>query len=552
MSLAHPAGRGTKGVLEILEEAVELLRQAPLSALGAYYFGSIPFCLGLLYFWADMSRSSDAFDLLSQEAFELTFLFIWMKTWQTLYARVLWNHLSKEPGNGWTFGGLSRMVLTQAVFQPWGFLVIPIGTLFLIPTAWVYAFFQNMTVLGEGSEKSLVLLYRKTWRLTGLWPRQNNLIILCVSCFSFFLFINLACAILTGPELLKSVFGIETMFSRSVMSLFNTTFLAILCVLTYLSVDPLIKAVYTLRCFYGDSLSKGEDLKADLKTVNLPVRTLVVMGVLGWGTHLFAQNSISPGDPSINSDQLDRAITETLNNDEYRWHMPREIIVDENHSSENNAVSRFLEGSLRFLIQEIRSAGRGIEKVLEWIAKYFRPDFKGTTPKSGDYWDFEWVYGFLWILLAAALCALSLLIYRLWRRRESPGILSQPVQVMPDVSDERVSGSELPMDGWIQMADELFQNGQFRLALRAHYLATLVCLAQHKFLTIAKFKSTMDYDREFNRRAHGHLPLLFHFSESSRLFDRGWYGEGEVTRGMVENFALFHQKIETFAESPQA
>ena len=39
--------------------------------------------------------------------------------------------------------------------------------------------------------------------------------------------------------------------------------------LTYLCVDPILKAAYALRCFYGRSLQSGEDLKAELKQQSL-------------------------------------------------------------------------------------------------------------------------------------------------------------------------------------------------------------------------------------------------------------------------------------------
>ena len=49
-----------KSALRIIEEAVHLLRTGPGLLLSVYYLGSVPFVLGLLYFWADMSRSPNA------------------------------------------------------------------------------------------------------------------------------------------------------------------------------------------------------------------------------------------------------------------------------------------------------------------------------------------------------------------------------------------------------------------------------------------------------------------------------------------------------------
>ena len=60
-----------RGAIELIEEAVHLLRRAPLSVLAGYYAGSLPFVLALLYFWADMSRSPLAYDHLAGGAWGL-------------------------------------------------------------------------------------------------------------------------------------------------------------------------------------------------------------------------------------------------------------------------------------------------------------------------------------------------------------------------------------------------------------------------------------------------------------------------------------------------
>ncbi|MEJ2037591.1 MAG: hypothetical protein P8X55_01470, partial [Desulfosarcinaceae bacterium] len=77
--------------------------------------------------------------------------------------------------------------------------------------------------------------------------------------------INLAITIILVPNLLKSLLGIETVFTLNAWSMLNTTFLTALGVLTYLCVDPILKAGYVLRCFHGASLHSGDDIRAGLK-----------------------------------------------------------------------------------------------------------------------------------------------------------------------------------------------------------------------------------------------------------------------------------------------
>ena len=47
---------GSPGAVEVLDEAIHLLRLAPAGALLSFYVGSVPFVLGFLFFWLDRGR----------------------------------------------------------------------------------------------------------------------------------------------------------------------------------------------------------------------------------------------------------------------------------------------------------------------------------------------------------------------------------------------------------------------------------------------------------------------------------------------------------------
>ena len=51
------------------------------------------------------------------------------------------------------------------------------------------------------------------------------------------------------------------------LGIFNTTFLAVTVAVAWLALDPLLKAVYTLRCFHGEARTDGADLLAELSCV---------------------------------------------------------------------------------------------------------------------------------------------------------------------------------------------------------------------------------------------------------------------------------------------
>ena len=67
-----------KASLEMFEEAFHLVRSAPSVALASYYLGTLPFVLGLLWFWTDMSRSPFAYEHLDAAALGMASLFAWM------------------------------------------------------------------------------------------------------------------------------------------------------------------------------------------------------------------------------------------------------------------------------------------------------------------------------------------------------------------------------------------------------------------------------------------------------------------------------------------
>lgn len=256
----------SRPALDLIEEAVHLLRTAPAGALAAYCVGTLPFILGLLYFWADMSRSPYARQHVVEAALGVTLLFVWMKFWQAMFARQVRAFVSGETPPPLTVRRGIRIVLGQAALQPTGLFLLPLAALPVLPLAWVYAFYQNLTALADSDAPSLRELFRRCARQAQFWPQQNHIVLLFLSLFAGFVFLN--CCIGCGmfPHLIKMLFGIETVFSRGGWAMLNTTFFATMAGLTYLCLDPILKAVYVLRCFYGDLIQSGADLRADLRS----------------------------------------------------------------------------------------------------------------------------------------------------------------------------------------------------------------------------------------------------------------------------------------------
>ena len=95
------------------------------------------------------------------------------------------------------------------------------------------------------------------------------------------------------------------------------------------------------------------------------------------------------------------------------------------------------------------------------------------------------------------------------------------------------------------MGRELLGRGELRLALRAFYFASLTHLAARNLITIAKFKSNHDYERELGRRGHALPDTLSLFGENVSMFDRSWYGLHDVSPALVDKFLANFERMKT-------
>jgi hypothetical protein len=564
-----------KGPLDLIEEAVHLLRLAPASLFAFYYLGSLPFILGLLFFWADMSRGSFAERRLAGASLGLAALFLWMKLWQALFARRMLARVCGEAPPPLRWGGLWRTALTQAIVQPSGLLVLPVALALLVPFGWTWAFYQNVTVLEADEAGGLRSLLRRAFRQAALWPAQNHYGLLTLKLFGFFVCLNLASGFLLGPFLLKTLLGVETAFSRSWGAALNSTFFAAMAGLAYLCMDPLAKTFYVLRCFYGESLRTGQDLRTELRSLagsdRGPALAALLLCLFSLAAAAAPLEKAAPapapeaiskvqeenpkpktrgararsprpaGPNSIAPPALDEAIREVINRREYNWRLPREKADKE---QEKGPFASFMEDIAVTLRDWLRRAGDWMEKLQRWLTG--GRGGRHSSSRGG----LAWMSGLHWLLaglIVVLACAVAVILLRLWQRRQPrlEEIAAQPAQAVPDLADEGVGADQLPEDGWSRLARELIEQGQLRLALRAFYLASLAHLAGRDFIRLARFKSNRDYERELGRRSHALPEVVQTFSENVAVFDGVWYGLHAVSREMLDQFAGKVEKIKS-------
>jgi hypothetical protein len=243
---------------------------------------------------------------------------------------------------------------------------------------------------------------------------------------------------------------------------------------------------------------------------------------------------------AISPEQLSQSIDQVLQKREFAWRMPREKEVESD--APQSWPARVLQWFGDMIREAVKAMARGLGKALDWIgdmlSKLWPSHVSRQSGLSG--WSSGLIYSLqilLLFLIATLAGILAVLILRAYRRRRRPAVLlAEPVAARPDLSDENLAADQLPEDGWLNLAREMMEDGNLRLALRAFYLAGLAHLAAHEMISIAIFKSNREYETELRRRARAASEVQEAFSQNVAVFDWAWYGLNDVTQDALQQF----------------
>jgi hypothetical protein len=295
----------------------------------------------------------------------------------------------------------------------------------------------------------------------------------------------------------------------------------------------------------------GDDLKAELRAVKRSAAAIAGAVLLCVALLSGASSAQAAGrNASVAPADLDRSIEQVIKKREYSWRLPRERRFEE---KKKGPVAAFIQGVVETVKKWFRPVGEWISKAVRWIfenvIRRLVADHGGAKPDRG--WSAS-VPLLMYVLLGVAASILAIMLYRMWRRRRAAGaeLAGEAVTVVPDLTREEVAADELPVNRWLQLAQELLSQGNHRLALRAFFLATLAHLAEDQRITIAPSKSNREYEQELRRKAHALQDLVGAFSENRKVFDAVWYGMHEVTKDVMQAFTQNHQRIMAHAGQP--
>lgn len=563
--------RRETGALQILEEAFHLLRSADVACFWTFYLGAVPFALGMLYFVADMSRSSLAERDAAFVAVVMAALYFWMRYTQAKFCAGLWQTLSpgsRPPVVGRDrFARLSALWLLQALHLP----ILVFGAFFAIPLGWVIASQQNFSVLAlthDHGGRPLRELLLKSIRFSHHEWAQNHAILLIFFFVSLFTWVNIVATCVLVPGFGKSLFGIETIFTLNpIAAVMNTTFIFGSLLLMQLVIVPLLLSTYVLRCFYADSRRSGADLLSRLATcrvkreleqrreqgalARLPLIALAALSLAGTGAINAGMVDAAEGDVSVavesageeRSEQFRREITETLEQKKYQWQLSRRALAREGEEEESWLSLRINEiaDSAKKLVD---AAGDWFEKTMRRLMERNRADSGDKNPDLSFFKELSSGVSLALVgLILGLLVWLGFTLYRKHLNRERVEVVDEGVSAPIDLASEDIVATQLHEDEWLRLAREQIGKGEERLAVRALFLATLAHLGDRGLLKIARFKSNRDYRSELAMRGRNLGELRSAFDENTTLFERVWYGMHRLGEGSIDFYLKNHETI---------
>jgi len=526
--------------LDLIEEAVYLVRRAPPGLLAVYLGGTAPFVLGILFYWAYVTWFAPAPATLAWMDCGLVSLFIAMKVAHSEFCeRLLAIRLDSEQP-GWSLGRLLRIAAVQTRIQVWGLVAIPLACLATVPFGWTYAFFQNASVFA-GRERAHELAAGQA----KLWPAQNHLGLLVISGLYLVVFANLLSAYLLVPWLANRALGMENLVGLSGWSPLNSTFLASTAALSWFLIDPLVKAFYTLRVFYGQARSTGDDLRVELKG---SLRRGVLQGALCFAFAMQALAFASPlaaaaeapraPAPTVSPARLSESIDGVLAGSDFQWRM-RQPPPPSASQDEDGPIKSFVRRGVEMLSGLGSALRRAWDRFVDWLDGFF-PTQREAKEAGGHAITTAALRLLLYAFILVALALIATLVYFVFRnaavKRRATVQAREAVAALPSLADEDHNAGLLKAEGWLEIARRHAALGEWRLVLRALYLATLAQLSSDGFLSLAKFKTNLDYEREVRRRAIGRPELPDRFAARRREYEDSWYGQIQPDESRVRGW----------------
>ena len=545
--------RNRLNALEALERGFALFKSTFAWEAWRYYCGAAPLVLCFIPMWVVNGQIRLSDGALLAEAALLTGAYV-LRAWSVAN----YMHGVRERAFGVPRPrpeGATAQLAAIGRLLAWKIALSAAALLALITFAgapWCYCAcqFASLEAREDGSKRHTL---GGCIALSSQWFGGGLLLFLMLFPLWIAVWLNGLIVALLVPQLLHSIFGVNTLLSTA-MGIFALTrssaFWLSLFAGAWLALDPIVKCSFVVVYQHSQSRREGDDLRGLLASLpreqqkkaqmiastsaggSVAIGALVVLAVILAGTSPLAsartaQASLtrSSTEATVNTvreaeiQKLRRALDEESRRAIYRWH-------DAEHPSPPTWFDKLLDK-----IQHQRE--RAWNAFRDFLRKLW-PRGLNLSPgkeKKGP-WKMKDLR--LWLALIAILTiGAGVVLFWLRRRREAAAQLSIPLATapLPDLSDG-AAASVRSEDEWLALADRLEREGELRLALRSVYLGLLAGLAQREWLTIRRDRTNRDYLNEFTRRwrrrpqaaLEQRIEIPEKLRGSMRQFDRVWYG----------------------------
>ncbi|HEY6390414.1 MAG TPA: DUF4129 domain-containing protein [Bryobacteraceae bacterium] len=248
--------------------------------------------------------------------------------------------------------------------------------------------------------------------------------------------------------------------------------------------------------------------------------------------------------PEISVTDLDHAIDNVIHRAEFTWRLPRQTRPS---ADSPNWFVRTTQRTVEAITKFVRRIGRWFAQFMKWLEEQLRKAMPGSSGNAGV--NTGMLRALIYAMLAGATIVLGWLLWQALRHRKRVVVIHAAATAIPvvNLNADELQADQHPLDEWLQLARDCMSRQEWRLALRALYLAGLANLADRSLIAIHRSKSNQDYARELRRKARAQPELLAVFAQNMGVFERVWYGMYDVDLNTVEQFESNLVRLRTCA-----
>jgi len=547
--------RNRLNALEALERGFALFKSTFAWEAWRYYSGAAPLVLCFIPMWVVNGQIRLSDGALLAEAALLTGAYL-LRAWSVAsYMQRVRERAFGVPGPAPE--GASAQLAAIGRLLAWKIVLSSaalVGLTTIAGATWCYSAcqFASLEAREDGAKRHSL---GGCIALSSQWFGGGLLLLLMMLPLWIAVWLNGLIVALLVPQLLHSIFGVNTLLSTpmGMFALFRSSaFWLSLIAGAWLALDPIVKCSFVVVYQHLQSRREGDDLRGLLASLprehqkkaqmiastaaggRVATGALVVLAAILAG----ASQTATAGATQAS---LTRSSTETLGASarEARIQKLRQALDAESeratyrwHDAEHPSPPTWFD---KLLVKIGHSIEHAWNAFWNFLRKLWPRGLNLSLGNEKRGWQLKDLR--LWLsLIAIFTLAVGALLFWLRRRREA-GKLSVLVATapMPDLSD--AAASERSENEWFALAERLEGEGDLRLALRAVYLGLLAGLAQREWLTIRRDRTNREYIDEFTRRwrrrpqaaIEARVEIPEKLRSSLRLFDRVWYGSHALT-----------------------